>query len=353
VIQQVNSHVGLVWSPNSKTLYATGGCDDAVYAYSRADGNSFNFAQSAKISLGHAPSGCVANSANRTGLGLGVEPNAAGLAISADGKTLVVANNYNDSISVIDTGSATVRYEYDLRPYSTSSAPAGTKGGTFPYSVALNGTVAYVGCDRDREVVAVDVSNATAGQFIARIALDGNPNGMTLDDNGRTLYVAQDNQDQIAAIDTATNAITHKIDTRGPRYLGFPPSTTGAAPTSVTINRNTLYAVNAGSNSVAVIPLVGPAAFTTVGLIPTAYDPTDIAFSDDGRWLYIVNGKGNTGPNPGYGYGNLAAIQYLTFPGGNAAQSANLNANNQYQFLLELATLVSAEVPEGDDLGLM
>src|SRR5215467_6403848 len=32
VIQQLNSHVGLVWAPNGKTLYATGGCDDAVYA---------------------------------------------------------------------------------------------------------------------------------------------------------------------------------------------------------------------------------------------------------------------------------------------------------------------------------
>src|SRR5579859_4762492 len=37
VIQQLNSHVGLVWAPNSQTLYATGGCDDAVYAYSKKD----------------------------------------------------------------------------------------------------------------------------------------------------------------------------------------------------------------------------------------------------------------------------------------------------------------------------
>ena len=234
VIQQLNSHVGLVWAPNSQTLYATGGCDDAVYAYSKT-GSSF--VQSAKISLGHAPNGCLSNNANRTGLGLSVEPNAAGLAISANGKTLVVANNYNDSISVIDTASATVRYEYDLRPYSTSGAPAGTKGGTFPYSVVLNGTTAYVGCDRDREVVVVNIAGATAGSFVARIPLDGNPNGMTLSDNGRTLYVAQDNQDQVAVISTATNTITHKIDTRGPAYLGLPASTTGASPTAVTINR--------------------------------------------------------------------------------------------------------------------
>ncbi|HEV3329681.1 MAG TPA: bifunctional YncE family protein/alkaline phosphatase family protein [Bryobacteraceae bacterium] len=349
VIQQVNSHVGLVWAPNSQTLYAAGGCDDAVYAYTN---NGTSFVQSAKISLGHAPGGCLSNSANQKGLGLGVEPNVAGLAITADGKTLVAANNYNDSISVIDTATATVRYEYDLRPYSTSGAPDGTKGGTFPYSVALHGTIAYVGADRDREVVVVDVTSAIAGAFVARIQLDGNPNGMTLSADGSTLYVAQDNQDQVAVISTSTNTITNKIDTRGPASLGLPASTTGAAPTAVTINpvNNTLYAVNAGSNSVAVIPLTGPNALTTAGLIPTAYDSTDIAFSADGSWMYIVNGKSDTGPNPGYGYGNLAAITYLTYPGGNAAEILKLNANNQYQFQLEHATLVSAQVPAPGDL---
>jgi DNA-binding beta-propeller fold protein YncE len=352
VIQQLNAHVGLVWAPNGQALYAAGGCDDAVYVYSN---NGASFALSGKISLGHAPNGCVSNAANQKGLGLSVEPNVAGLAISADGKTLVVANNYNDSISVIDTASGTVRYEYDLRPFSTSGAPGGTKGGTFPYSVVLNGSIAYVGADRDREVVAVNVSSPTAGSLVTRIQLDGNPNGMTLSADGSTLYVAQDNQDQVAVIDTASNTITHKVDTRGPSWLGFPANTTGAAPTSVTINRGTLYAVNAGSNSIAVIPLQGPQAFNTVGLIPTAYDPTDVTFSADGSWMYIINGKSITGPNPGYGYGNFAFIQYIVppggpFPGGNAAESALLRANNQYQFQLEHASLVSGRVPDGESL---
>jgi YVTN family beta-propeller protein len=303
VIQQPNAHVGLVWAPSSQTIYAAGGCDDAVYAYTN---NGTRFALSAKISLGHAPNGCVSNAANQTGLGLGVEPNVAGLAISADGKTLVAANNYNDSVSVIDTATGTVRYEYDLRPYAASGAPNGTKGGTFPYAVVLKGTTAYVSSDRDRELVAVNLANLP-GSFVARIQLDGNPNGMTLSADGSTLYVAQDNQDQVAVIDTKTNTTTHKIDTRGPAHLNFPANTTGAAPTAVAINpvNGTLYAVNAGSNSIAVIPLRGPHAFETIGLLPTAYDPTDLAFSADGGWMYIVNGKSNTGPNPGYGYGKL------------------------------------------------
>jgi YVTN family beta-propeller protein len=354
VIQQLNAHVGLVWGPDSKTLYAAGGCDDVVYVYTTT-GASFGLSK--QISLGHAPNGCVSNAANRTGIGLGVEPNVSGLALSSDGKTLVAANNYNDSISVIDTATGTVRYEYDLRPFATSGAPNGTKGGTFPYSVVLNGTVAYVGCDRDREVVAVNVASPSAGVFLARIQLDGNPNGMTLSADGSKLYAAQDNQDQIAVIDTASNKVIHKIDTRGPASLDFPKHTTGAAPVSVTINqaKKTLYAVNAGSNSIAVIPLTGSHAFKTIGLLPTAYDPTDVAFSPDGSWMYITNGKSDTGPNPGYGYGNFAFIQLITppggpFPGGNAAESAILRSNNQYQFQLEHASLVSAEVPDAEDL---
>ena len=352
VIQQLNSHVGLVWAPSSKTIYAAGGCDDAVYAYT-VSGSSF--VQSAKISLGHAPNGCVSNAANQTGLGLSVEPNQAGLAISADGGTLVAANNYNDSISVIDTTAAKVLYEYDLRPYSTSGAPNGTKGGTFPFSVVLkasnSGNIAYVGSDRDREVIAVNITSKT---LVARIPTDGNPNGMTLSADSSTLFVAQDNQDQVAVIDTNTNKITHKIDTRGPAYLNFPKKLTGAAPTAVTVDtaKKTLYAVNAGSNSIAVIPLTGAYAFSTIALLPTAYDPTDVAFSADGSWMYVVNGKNDTGPNPLYGYGNMSVITFKQVdpPETNAQESAELNSNNQYQFQLEHASLLSARVPDDGDL---
>jgi hypothetical protein len=72
--------------------------------------------------------------------------------------------------------------------------------------------------------------------------------------------------------------------------------------------------------------------------------------------MYIINGKSDTGPNPGYGFGNFSRITYIIppggpFPGGNGAESARLNANNQYQFQLEHASLVSARVPGRDDLG--
>ena len=277
VIKQTNAHVGLVWSPDGNTLYAAGGNDDVVYVYTRTGGQ---FAQAAAIALGH----------NKVGVGLSVQPNAGGLAISADGQTLVAVNNYNDSISVIDTASRTVRYEHDLRPYfAANEGTAGIAGGTFPFAVVVKGNgTAYVSSDRDREVIAVDISQPTAGRLLARIKLDGNALGMTLDAAQARLYVAQDNADEVAVIDTAANRVVTQIDARAPAGTLPNAKTTGAATYGVTLSRDggTLYAINAGANSIAVIPLTGASANTVTGLIPTAYEPHDITFSADGTWMY-------------------------------------------------------------------
>src|SRR5207344_1144807 len=107
--------------------------------------------------------------------------------------------------------------EHDLRPFfAGNEGKAGGVGGTFPFAVVLkdNGT-AYVTSDRDREVVVLDLG-AQQGRLLKRIKLDGNALGLTLDASGKTLYVAQDNADQVAAIDTSTNSVLTKIDARAP-----------------------------------------------------------------------------------------------------------------------------------------
>ena len=350
VIQQTNSHVGLAFSPDGKTLYAAGGNDDAVYVYTKS-GDTFTPA--APIPLGHFAPGATGSARNK-GIGLGVQPNASGLGVASDGKTLVVANNYNDSISVIDTASRAVRYEHDLRPYFASNeGTSGGVGGTFPFAVVVkdNG-IAYVSSDRDREVIAVDVSSPTEGRLVKRIKLDGNALGMTLDATQARLYVAQDNADQVAVIDTLTNQVVAKIDARAPEGMLPGRRYTGAATSAVTLSPDgsTLYAVNSGANSVAVIPLLGRGAGKVTGLIPTAYEPHDVTFSADGSWMYIINGKSLTGPNPDHLSGSTANITSMTYPGGNAAAAAASRASNEYQFQLERASLVSAPVPNGGEL---
>ncbi len=340
VIKQTNAYVGLVFSSDGNTLYAAGGNNDTVLVYTKTAGT---FSPAASIALGHAGKG----------VGLSVQPEAGGLALSADGATLVVVNHYSDSISVIDTATRTVRYEHDLRPYfANNEGTSGGAGGTYPFAVAIKGNgTAYVSSARDREVVVVDISSATAGRLVKRIPVDGNALGMTFNASQTTLYVAQDNADQVAVIDTGTNAVTARIDVRAPAGL-LSGAHKGAAPFAVTVSRdgNTLYAVNSGSNSIAVIPLTGANALTVTGLIPTAYEPHDVTFSADGSQMYIINGKSDTGPNPGHLYGNTARLTSITYPGGNAAAAAAAAASNGYQFQLERASLVSAPTPLAGDL---
>jgi len=185
-----------------------------VYVYTKGGGG---FAPAAPIALGHFAPGAIGSARNK-GVGLSVQPNASGMDVSADGATLVVANNYNDSISVIDTATRHVRYEHDLRPYfANNEGRNGGVGGTFPFAVVVKGNgTAYVSSDRDREVVVIDVASPTAGHLIKRIKLEGNALGMTLDASQSRLYVAQDNADQVAIIDTSTNRVTAKIDARAP-----------------------------------------------------------------------------------------------------------------------------------------
>src|SRR5262249_61785416 len=111
--------------------------------------------------------------------------------ISADGKTLVVANNYNDSISVIDTAAGAVRFEHDLRPFfAGNEGQNGGVGGTFPFGVVVTrGGIAYVSSDRNREVIAIDVAG-TSGRLVKRIKLNGNALGMALSRSGELLFVS-------------------------------------------------------------------------------------------------------------------------------------------------------------------
>ena len=259
VIKQVNAHVGLVFSPDGNTLYAAGGNDDAVYVYTKS-GDSF--APAPPIALGHYPPGAT-GSARNSGVGINVQPNASGMDVSADGRTLVVANNYNDSISVIDTATRTVRYEHDLRPYfANNEGQQGGVGGTFPFGVAIKGNdTAYVSSDRDRQVVVVDVSSPTAGRLIRRIQLDGNALGMTLDAVAvQALRGAGQCRPGRGDQHARRTRLVAKIDARAPAgMLPRASKYTGAATSAVTISPDgdTLYAVNSGSNSIAVIPLTG------------------------------------------------------------------------------------------------
>ena len=286
VILVPNTFLGLAWTPSGQRFYVSGGVDDVVYEY--AKGTS-GFAAARSFKLGHT-----------LGAGLAVKPMAGELAVSPDGGKLLAANFQNDSVSVVDLASGAVR-EQDLRPGVIDPAKSGTPGGSFPRAVIWTSpTRAYVASERDREVIAVDVS-AGAIAVGDRVRTDGQPVAFAA--HGKRLYVALDNDDRVAVIDTDRDRIVDVF--RAAQGAGAPPAIArlgGAGTNGLALSSDgrTLYASNGGANDVSVIRLSNNAGGSRVmGLIPTGWYPTALAVQPGGRQLYVVNGKSNAGPNPG------------------------------------------------------
>ena len=335
VIQVPNTYSGIAFSPDGAQFYVSGGRDDSVHTYAES-GDSW--AESGNpIALGHDHGNGLPQGANT------LPPAAAGLAVTADGKTLVVTNYENDSISLVSTTTGSKTAELDLRPGKNDPREAGVPGGEFPYWVAVKGNdIAYVSSVRDREIVVIKLQ-PTNPVVAGRIALRGNPNRMVLDKTQTKLYVALDNTDEVAVIDTRRNRVINTVKTAAPTDL-LQSVVPGASPNSLTFSPDgrTLYVTDGGTNSVAVLAVSPDGDLRVIGLIPTGWYPSSVSVSADGKMLYVVNSKSNTGPNPSH-CRSIAAGEQNFAPG---CPPANQNGSgNQYTLQLAKAGLLSLPVP--------
>ena len=243
-----------------------------------------------------------------------MSPCAAGVAITDDGQTIVVANYYNDSITVFTGGLGhwSQGTELDLRPGKSDPAKSGVPGGEYPFWVAVKGSgpaaTAYVSSIRDREVVVASLGATPS--VTTRIPLTGQPNKLTLNKAQTLLYVSDDQADTIDVIDTAQNVVLERIPVLA--NTSVLPATLkpykGANPNSVTLSldEKQLWVTLGTLNAVAVVALGGHnEGDQVVGLIPAGWYPNAVSFNGDGTWAYVVNGKSPTGANPDmyYSYG--------------------------------------------------
>src|SRR5215510_13963223 len=292
VIRIPNTFMGMVWDPSGERFYVAGGVNDNVHVYAR-NGLSWN-ESGTPIPLGHS-----------IGLGLDTAPMAAGLAVNLTGTRLLVANMENDSVSLVDLQQRVVVAERDLRPGKNDAASSGVAGGEFPLWVVFQGdSKAYVSSLRDREIVVIDVANDQL-RIAQRIGVSGSPNRMLLDREQERLFVALDNSDSVAIIDTRTDRVEREIDVNAQfktskgktRFTGSHPNSLALAP-----DESLLFVTMGGVNSVAVVPLgegeedaeedemeSKGKGRARIGLIPTGWYPNSVSVSADGRHLYIVN----------------------------------------------------------------
>ena len=129
VLQVPDSFAGIAFSHDGEHFYVSGGKDDNLHTYSRK-GNKWQ-EDGKPVSLNHA-----------AGLGFHAtgDPLASGgVAVAPDGKTAIVANIYNDSLTFVDLVSRGLRAELDLRPGKSNPRDTGVAGGEYPFWITVTG----------------------------------------------------------------------------------------------------------------------------------------------------------------------------------------------------------------------
>lgn len=287
-LPQPSAFVGLAFAPDGRTLWASGGNEDQLYRYRWAEGRA-TLADS--VRLAPVPRDSLGRPVRRAGVRY-----PAGLAPSADGRWLYVAENLGDSLAVVDVASGRVvqRLATERYPYGVVVAPDGAV-----YASAWGGSTVSVFTptgDAARPLAAA-----------ARIRVARHPSAMTLNAAGTRLFVASGSTDRVDVVDLgARRALTalHDPPPEGPHE--------GSTPNALALSADgaTLYVAEGDANAVAVFALDSATAGGApgagvprggdrlVGRIPAGWYPSALAVLGDS--LYVGNGKGRgTGPNPG------------------------------------------------------
>ncbi|MBO0878159.1 MAG: bifunctional YncE family protein/alkaline phosphatase family protein, partial [Pseudonocardia sp.] len=257
--------VGLAFAPDGRTLYASGGGNNVIRRYAVGGGE---LSERPAIPL---PTTDPA--------GQKINPYPAGIALTPDGRRLLVADQQADAISVVDLDTGAVHT---------------TAAGHRPYGVvaAADGHQAYV-TDQGADTVTVLDLTGPEPAVQKTLQVGTHPNRVIASADGRELFVADAESDEVSVIDTASSAVVRAIG-----LAPYPGAQVGSNPDGLALSGDgrTLYVANSGNNDVAVVDV---AAGRVAGLIPTGWYPTSVAAG--GHALFVTNGKGmGAGPNNGF-----------------------------------------------------
>ncbi len=323
--------MGLAFDPIGKILYVSGGRDWSVSAFD-LESRSLLF----RIDCAHTVSG------ERFEHGyLG------DMRISPDGRTLYAVDQSNFRMLTIDVDKRRVIRSIPVGryPFGIALSPDGTRAfvanvGMYEYGYVRDASghpamlefppfgvpsreaeegvsigplrVPALGDPNDirgMSVFTVDISERGAEREIAK-AKTGHLVGEQLDDfpavggsspnslavTDRFVFVSNGSNDSLTVLDAQTGERVREIDLVLDPRLG---NLRGMIPFGVALSpdHSTLSVAEAGINAVGVVRL---SDFKVLGHIPTAWFPSKLAVSPDGKSLYVSNAKGvGSGPNAG------------------------------------------------------
>jgi DNA-binding beta-propeller fold protein YncE len=333
--------VGLAFSADGNRIYASvGSITDPTGAKQGDVGNavavySFHAGKIAPERLIKiaptklAPGKWVAKGLFKTGPGTAI-PYPAGLAvIPGNPERLLIANNFSDSVILIDSATGELIRQFDLS--TNRFVPS-----AYPYTVvaARDGKRAWCSLWNGSQVVELGL---TSGDVVRSIPLmkpasptapGSHPTALLLSPDEKHLYVALSNADTVAAIATETGKVDAWLSTKlsEQKFAGTTP--VALAQSS---DGRLVFVAAATLDAVAVFDTSKHRdndQWIAEGFVPTEWYPSALAV--EGSQLLIATAKGTgTGPNNGKNqitggrhrrehpyiptlvYGSLAKIDYV------------------------------------------
>jgi YVTN family beta-propeller protein len=224
----------------------------------------------------------------------------AGLALSADGKSLYAAINLTNRLAEIDLATNRVVREIPVgnAPYDVAlvgrRAYLSNFGGRIPAKGDVTGPAGRgipVKVDPRRNIASegtVSVVDLDSGKVTGEILVGLHPSSIAATPDGRYITVANANSDTVSVIDVASATVVETISTRPQRDLPF-----GSAPNAHVFSSDgtRLYVSNGTNNAIAVFGFAPPAS-RLLGLIPTGWYPAGLAIDAGRNSLYVANVKG-------------------------------------------------------------
>ncbi|MEJ7606873.1 MAG: beta-propeller fold lactonase family protein, partial [Bryobacteraceae bacterium] len=159
-----------------------------------------------------------------------------------------------------------------------------------PYDLVLSedGTFLFVSNWGSDSISIIDTASE---RVVGSVAVGDNPNDIELGDDGR-LYVSCANDNSVIVVDTKSRQAVERIST-----ALTPRSPEGSTPNGLALDRDTniLFVANADNNSVAAISVANPGKSEILGFLPTGWYPSSLALTGKKPKLYIGNSKGMGG----------------------------------------------------------
>jgi len=267
--------LGMAWNPDGSRLYVSGAANGTVHELRWSEGR---LTPGVDLVLSRA-----FNDANRADDGdLGARGTfLGGLAVSPDGKRVFVVDVGGQMLTAVDlaTGRAVQTVDLAAEPYTAVVSP--------------DGATVFVSLWGGSKVLAFDAKTlAPRGE----IATNEHPNAMAMTKDGRRLFVATASTNTVAVIDVTSSRVVEQIG------IGmFPNAPPGSTPNHVSLSPGDqqLLVTNADNNVVAVVDVSKAGSSEVLGFIPTGWYPTAAIFSNDGKQIFVLSGKGLTSaPNP-------------------------------------------------------